>query len=276
MIQKKICLLGGFGVGKTSLVSRYVHSIFSDKYLTTVGVKIDKKSVTLDGTVVDLVIWDIYGQDDYQKVRMSYLRGAAGYLLVADGTRRSTLDTALALHDSAQATQAPRHVPSRPHPEAGDQANRQQLGAALRGRRPSGLPLHDSARLRAGGLPTPRQRADTELRSAVVNVSEVVRRRDGASCRNQGPPSGGQVLERRTGRVLRRWGHLVDLQAWRERGPRVLRVASSPSRQVPTSHWASSPSRHSRIMGSVLGVRLAARPSLDCPPAEAHTRLVVH
>ena len=104
MIQKKICLLGGFGVGKTSLISRYVHSMFSDKYLTTVGVKIDKKSVTIDGTEVDLVIWDIYGQDDYQKVRMSYLRGASGYLLVADGTRRSTLDTALALHDSAMAT----------------------------------------------------------------------------------------------------------------------------------------------------------------------------
>ena len=47
MIHKKICLLGGFGVGKTSLVSRFVHSIFSDKYLTTVGVKIDKKSVDL-------------------------------------------------------------------------------------------------------------------------------------------------------------------------------------------------------------------------------------
>jgi len=104
MIQKKICLLGGFGVGKTSLVSRYVHSIFSDKYLTTVGVKIDKKSVQVDGTDVDLMIWDIYGQDDYQKVRMSYLRGACGYLLVADGTRRSTLDTALALHDAAQGT----------------------------------------------------------------------------------------------------------------------------------------------------------------------------
>lgn len=103
MIQKKICLLGGFGVGKTSLISRYVHSIFSDKYLTTVGVKIDKKSVNVEGTDVDLVIWDIYGQDDFQKIRMSYLRGASGYLLVADGTRRSTLDTALAIHDSAQA-----------------------------------------------------------------------------------------------------------------------------------------------------------------------------
>jgi hypothetical protein len=102
VIQKKICLLGGFGVGKTSLVARYVHSIFSDKYLTTVGVKIEKKSVVADGVEVDLVIWDIYGQDDFQKVRMSYLRGASGYLLVADGTRRGTLDTALALHDSAE------------------------------------------------------------------------------------------------------------------------------------------------------------------------------
>ena len=89
MIQKKICLLGGFGVGKTSLVSRFVHSIFSDKYLTTVGVKIDKKRVDLGSQQVDLVIWDIYGEDDFQKVRMSYLRGASGYLLVADGTRRS-------------------------------------------------------------------------------------------------------------------------------------------------------------------------------------------
>ena len=93
MIQKKICLLGGFGVGKTSLVARFVHSIFSEKYLTTIGVKIDKKSVPVDETQVELVIWDIYGHDDFQKLRSSYLRGAAGYLLVADGTRRATLDT---------------------------------------------------------------------------------------------------------------------------------------------------------------------------------------
>ncbi len=94
MIQKKICLLGGFGVGKTSLVAQFVHSIFSEKYLTTIGVKIDKKSVTVDQTQVELVIWDIYGQDDFQKMRSSYLRGASGYILVADGTRRATLETA--------------------------------------------------------------------------------------------------------------------------------------------------------------------------------------
>jgi small GTP-binding protein len=104
VIQKKICLLGGFGVGKTSLVSRFVHSIFSDTYLTTVGVKIEKKSVDLGDEHVDLVVWDIYGQDDFQKVRMSYLRGASGYLLVVDGTRLATLDVAMALHQSAEST----------------------------------------------------------------------------------------------------------------------------------------------------------------------------
>lgn len=103
-MQKKICLLGGFAVGKTSLVSRFVHSMFSDKYLTTVGVKIEKKSVDVDHQHVELVIWDIYGEDDFQKVRLSYLRGAAGYLLVVDGTRRATLFTALALQASAEQT----------------------------------------------------------------------------------------------------------------------------------------------------------------------------
>ena len=102
MIQKKICLLGGFGVGKTSLISRFVHSIFSDKYLTTVGVKIEKKSLVLNEQDLDLVIWDLYGEDDFQKVRMSYLRGASGYLLVADGTRHATLETAAALQQKAE------------------------------------------------------------------------------------------------------------------------------------------------------------------------------
>ena len=102
MIQKKICLLGGFGVGKTSLVSRFVSSIFSDRYLTTVGVKIDKKKVSLDSGEMTLMLWDIYGQDEFQTVRDSYLRGATGYLLVADGTRYSTLDTAVVLQKRAE------------------------------------------------------------------------------------------------------------------------------------------------------------------------------
>jgi small GTP-binding protein len=103
MIQKKICMLGSFSVGKTSLVARYVSSVFSEKYLTTVGVKIDKKAVSVDGVDLTLMLWDIYGEDDFQKLRMSYLRGAAGYLLVVDGTRLATLDVALGLEETVRA-----------------------------------------------------------------------------------------------------------------------------------------------------------------------------
>jgi small GTP-binding protein len=86
-------------VGKTSLVRRFVDSIFDEKYHTTIGVKVDKKVVKVNGQDVTLVLWDIHGEDVYQKMRMSYLRGMSGYLLVADGTRRQTLDDALALNE---------------------------------------------------------------------------------------------------------------------------------------------------------------------------------
>jgi hypothetical protein len=95
--QKKLCMIGAFAVGKTSLVQRYVYSIFSDRYLTTVGVKIDRKTLTLDGSELTLLLWDLAGEDDFQSIRMSYLRGSSGYLLVADGTRRATLDAAIRL-----------------------------------------------------------------------------------------------------------------------------------------------------------------------------------
>jgi small GTP-binding protein len=101
MIQKKICMLGATGVGKTSLVSRYVLSLFSDSYLTTIGVKVDKKQVAVDGQDVMLMLWDIYGEDEFQTVRTSYLKGASGYLLVADGTRPLTLDMARQLQAKA-------------------------------------------------------------------------------------------------------------------------------------------------------------------------------
>ena len=102
MIQKKVCMLGAFAVGKTSLVSRFVSSLFSEKYLTTVGVKIDKKSLSMENREVTLLLWDIYGQDEFQTVQQSYLRGSSGYLLVVDGTRRATLETALRLRQSAE------------------------------------------------------------------------------------------------------------------------------------------------------------------------------
>jgi len=97
MIQKKICMIGSFGVGKTSLVARFVRSIFSEKYQTTVGVKIDKKVVEVGGQQVTLVLWDIAGEDALTTVKVSQLRGASGYILVVDGLRKATYETALDL-----------------------------------------------------------------------------------------------------------------------------------------------------------------------------------
>jgi small GTP-binding protein len=107
MIQKKVCMLGTFAVGKTSLVRRFVESIYSDKYHTTVGVKIDKKVVQTDASELMLVVWDIEGTETEHEMRTSYLRGAAGYLLVADGTRQDTLYKALALQARVTETIGP-------------------------------------------------------------------------------------------------------------------------------------------------------------------------
>ena len=97
-------MLGGFAVGKTSLVSRFVSSIFSDQYLTTIGVKIDRKQVPVGDRTLNLVIWDIAGEDEFQTIQRAYLRGSSGYLLVADGTRASTFETACRLQEKAQET----------------------------------------------------------------------------------------------------------------------------------------------------------------------------
>lgn len=97
MIQKKICMVGAFAVGKTSLVARFVESIFSEKYQTTVGVKIAKKVLQRGGQEWQLLLWDLAGEDEFMQVRTSYLRGSAGYLLVVDGTRQATLDIALSI-----------------------------------------------------------------------------------------------------------------------------------------------------------------------------------
>lgn len=101
LLQKKICMIGNFSVGKTSLVARFVRQTFSDRYLTTVGVKIDTKQIKIpDGRDVKLILWDIAGNEELTTVTTSYLRGAAGFLLIVDGTRRPTWDAALNLKEA--------------------------------------------------------------------------------------------------------------------------------------------------------------------------------
>ena len=91
LIAKKVCMIGPFAVGKTSLVRQYVESLFSDKYHTTIGVKISKKQITCAEQPVQLMLWDIEGVDAFTELRASYLRGASGLLLVVDGTRPATI-----------------------------------------------------------------------------------------------------------------------------------------------------------------------------------------
>ncbi|UQZ87991.1 GTP-binding protein [Deltaproteobacteria bacterium Smac51] len=101
MLSKKICMLGALAVGKTALIQQYVRSIFSDSYLSSVGVKVSKKTLTVQETPMNLLLWDLEGQDDYNAVNTSYIKGAAGLLFVVDGTRGETLSVALMLRNTA-------------------------------------------------------------------------------------------------------------------------------------------------------------------------------
>lgn len=94
MLKWKVCMLGAFGVGKTSLVQQYVSSVFSEKYLTTVGVRVEKKTIHTPVEDVVLMIWDIQGEDEATPIPPEYLAGAAGYLLVADVGRPETVSVA--------------------------------------------------------------------------------------------------------------------------------------------------------------------------------------
>jgi small GTP-binding protein len=94
-------MLGAFAVGKTSLVERFVKGNYSDKYQTTVGVKINWKIVKPDQRELKLIIWDLAGEDEFQKVKVANLKGSQGYLVVADGTRGATLDIARELQQRA-------------------------------------------------------------------------------------------------------------------------------------------------------------------------------
>lgn len=99
-VTSKVCVVGDFAVGKTSVTERFVNNQFSGKYLSTVGVKIDTKEITFPalGVTQKLVIWDVAGADEFGSKEFAYLRGANGYIFVADGTRPETVAVVEHLH----------------------------------------------------------------------------------------------------------------------------------------------------------------------------------
>lgn len=104
-VNSKVCVVGDFAVGKTSTVERFVNNHFSDKYLTTIGVKVDTAEVDLTQDLkLKLILWDIAGTTEFKHVEMAYLRGMSGYILVADGTRLTTISAARELKTQIEAT----------------------------------------------------------------------------------------------------------------------------------------------------------------------------
>ncbi len=107
MIKRKVAMVGAAGVGKTSLVRRYISGLFDERYLTTIGVKVDEKVVHMDQREVKLLLWDVAGAEERFSIPMSYIRGAAGCLLVIDGTRGDTVDLGLEIWSEIQANIGP-------------------------------------------------------------------------------------------------------------------------------------------------------------------------
>ncbi|MCP5100632.1 MAG: GTP-binding protein [Chloroflexi bacterium] len=91
IMQKKICLLGDYSVGKTSLIRRYVEERFDESYLSTIGVHMSRKRIERVDHFLDLFIWDLVGGEDFKIIGRNYLLGAAGALIVCDLTRKKTL-----------------------------------------------------------------------------------------------------------------------------------------------------------------------------------------
>lgn len=94
-VLKKVVLLGDGGVGKTSLIARYVVNKFDDKYIATIGTKVSRKDIQVvkPNLIINLrmMIWDILGQKEYSKIRSASLSGAQGLILVGDLSRPETI-----------------------------------------------------------------------------------------------------------------------------------------------------------------------------------------
>jgi small GTP-binding protein len=95
MPKQKVCLLGAAGVGKTSLVSRYVHNMFKQSYISSVGVAISKKLLRIGEIELNLVIWDMAGEEEGSPIKINQIRDARGLILVADGCNAASLETAI-------------------------------------------------------------------------------------------------------------------------------------------------------------------------------------
>ncbi|MEP6904316.1 MAG: Rab family GTPase [Actinomycetota bacterium] len=101
-LEIKVCILGATGVGKTSLVRRFVQDIYSEEHQPTLGVKIDKKLLTVGEVQINLLLWDLQGEDETFKIQPAFLNGASAYFIVVDLTRHETFVTAFSIQQMVE------------------------------------------------------------------------------------------------------------------------------------------------------------------------------
>lgn len=106
MFTYKVVLVGDFGTGKTSLIRRFVDNSFSEDYISTIGVSISKKEIISKDKKSTIMLWDIEGKTDFKPVFTHYLNGSKGFIIVADLTRKKTVD-AISEHIEACEKTAP-------------------------------------------------------------------------------------------------------------------------------------------------------------------------
>ncbi|TVZ57081.1 small GTP-binding protein [Lutibacter sp. Hel_I_33_5] len=92
MTAKKVLLVGNFGVGKTSLIRRFVKSVFSEDYISTIGVRVSTKIVEHKNDTIKLLIWDVSGTIGKEKLPKSYFLGASAAMYVFDLSRKETYE----------------------------------------------------------------------------------------------------------------------------------------------------------------------------------------
>ena len=97
-------------MGKTSLVRRFVYDVFEDKYISTIGVKVSRKTIQIPNDIqvinLTLMLWDLAGSETFDRMRSTYLRGSSGAILTCDLTRPETLNSVYAYAEDLQRVSA--------------------------------------------------------------------------------------------------------------------------------------------------------------------------
>ena len=91
-LRRKVCLLGAPGVGKTSLVRRFVEHDFDEEHESSIAMEISKGTVEMGEVSLEMMLWDPEGSEVWGQYNRSFISGASGLMFVVDATKPRTLD----------------------------------------------------------------------------------------------------------------------------------------------------------------------------------------